>query len=147
MAKKKTFPALFGLFRDGLLPEKLSIVGYARSKMTDDEFSKQVSQAAKPKPKEEKFEETLKAFVALCSYVQCNAYDSVEDMAKLAEHINKNIEKCSIILFSFLLIPVAIDGGNRLFYLALPPSVFVAVGTAIKKAGFGKVEFGYFWRI
>jgi glucose-6-phosphate 1-dehydrogenase len=40
LAKKKTYPSLFALFQRGLLPEAISIVGYARSKMTDESFQK-----------------------------------------------------------------------------------------------------------
>ncbi|PNH06867.1 Glucose-6-phosphate 1-dehydrogenase, chloroplastic [Tetrabaena socialis] len=38
LAKKKIFPALFALYNEGLLPPEFHIFGYARSKMTDEEF-------------------------------------------------------------------------------------------------------------
>lgn len=94
MAKKKTFPALFGLFRDGLLPGDVSFVGYARSEMSNEEFEKKVTQGIKPKPKEENHKETLKDFVSRCSYVQCESYDSEDDMKKLVKHISEKCEKC-----------------------------------------------------
>jgi glucose-6-phosphate 1-dehydrogenase len=31
LAKKKTFPAIFALFQQGLLPKDIKIVGYART--------------------------------------------------------------------------------------------------------------------
>ncbi len=31
LAKKKTFPAIFGLINQGLLPDDLHIIGYART--------------------------------------------------------------------------------------------------------------------
>lgn len=37
LAKKKTFPALFQLYCDGLLPPQINIVGYARSKIDNVE--------------------------------------------------------------------------------------------------------------
>ncbi|MCO5602244.1 hypothetical protein L7F22_056372 [Adiantum nelumboides] len=37
LAKKKTFPALFNLFRQGFLPpDQVQIFGYARSPLTDE---------------------------------------------------------------------------------------------------------------
>lgn len=36
LAKKKTFPALFALFTQGLLPKDVHIVGYARTSEYDD---------------------------------------------------------------------------------------------------------------
>jgi hypothetical protein len=38
LAKKKTFPALMALDRAGLLPKHASIVGYGRSKWSQEEF-------------------------------------------------------------------------------------------------------------
>lgn len=43
LAKKKIFPALFALFYEGLLPPGVQIFGYARSKMTDDEFRNMIN--------------------------------------------------------------------------------------------------------
>lgn len=37
---RQTFPALFALFSQGLLPPNLHIVGYARTKMEPEEFHK-----------------------------------------------------------------------------------------------------------
>ena len=34
LAKKKIYPTLWWLFRDGLLPEKTYFIGYARSDLT-----------------------------------------------------------------------------------------------------------------
>jgi glucose-6-phosphate 1-dehydrogenase len=47
LAKKKTYPALFKLFKNGFLPEKTHIVGYARTKMTHEEYLKRISQYIK----------------------------------------------------------------------------------------------------
>lgn len=44
LAKKKTYPVLFSLFLRGLLPERTIVYGYARSKLDDDDFKKQISQ-------------------------------------------------------------------------------------------------------
>ncbi|KAG5491451.1 hypothetical protein JIQ42_01353 [Leishmania sp. Namibia] len=37
LAKKKTFPALFQLYCDGLLPPEFNIIGYARTNVNDVE--------------------------------------------------------------------------------------------------------------
>lgn len=42
LAKKKIFPALFALYHQGLLPKSIQIVGYARSKSSDDEFREKI---------------------------------------------------------------------------------------------------------
>jgi hypothetical protein len=42
LAKKKIFPALFALYYQGLLPDHVQIVGYARSKATVEEFREKI---------------------------------------------------------------------------------------------------------
>src|SRR5688572_15867557 len=41
LSHRKLLPALYELARQGLLPEKRAIVGYARTEATDDEFREQ----------------------------------------------------------------------------------------------------------
>ena len=43
LAKKKTYPALFGLFKLGFLPNDIHIVGYARTKMDDAQYHKRIT--------------------------------------------------------------------------------------------------------
>ena len=38
LAKKKILPSLFALYYENMLPKNFAVYGYARSKMTDDEF-------------------------------------------------------------------------------------------------------------
>ncbi|HWW45134.1 MAG TPA: glucose-6-phosphate dehydrogenase, partial [Acidimicrobiia bacterium] len=38
LAARKLYPALAGLARDGMLPDRFALVGTARSKMSDDDF-------------------------------------------------------------------------------------------------------------
>ena len=38
LARKKIYPALFALYVEGMLPEYFTIYGYARSKMSNEEF-------------------------------------------------------------------------------------------------------------
>jgi glucose-6-phosphate 1-dehydrogenase len=67
LAFKKTFPALFALFCNGHLPTQFHIVGYARSKFTDQDFKVRISSKFKLNgPKEH---ENIKPFLARCSYV------------------------------------------------------------------------------
>jgi glucose-6-phosphate 1-dehydrogenase len=128
LAKKKTFPALFGLFKDGYLPEDLHIIGYARSKLSDEEFKdRQIGHIKAPKEDataEEKsqHDEKLKKFQEISSYIS-GAYDQddgFQALTKAMEEIEgKRSEKGS--------------GPNRIFYMALPPSVFTVVATNLKK--------------
>lgn len=110
LAKKKIYPTLWWLFRDGLLPHKTFFIGYARSKITMEDITKNTIQYMKVRPGEE---EKLKEFYKLNEYV-CGQYDKTEGFAEL----NKVIQTKG--------------NCNRLFYLALPPSVYEAVTLNIK---------------
>ncbi|RUO96933.1 glucose-6-phosphate dehydrogenase X-linked, partial [Jimgerdemannia flammicorona] len=124
LAKKKTFPALFGLYRNGFFPAKTHIVGYARTKMTPDEYHKRVSQYIKVP---EAFPTQLSEFLAVTSYVE-GQYD---DDASY-QHLNKYLEKIENNS------KIAEGHRNRLFYMALPPSVFIPVAKGIKKNVYSK---------
>ncbi|KAK7061734.1 glucose-6-phosphate 1-dehydrogenase [Favolaschia claudopus] len=105
LAKKKTFPALFALFRQGFLPTDAKIVGYARTKMeTADFHSRAVSYIQNPDNDE-----------AITAYDDGAAYDV------LNEHLEGIEAKYSM------------KERNRLFYFALPPDVFVPVAKNLKE--------------
>ncbi|XP_030829358.1 glucose-6-phosphate 1-dehydrogenase X isoform X3 [Strongylocentrotus purpuratus] len=115
LAKKKIYPTLWWLFKDGLLPKKTTFVGYARSVISIDELRKRATPYMKIKDGEE---EKLNEFFKANRYVKGSYTDAAE-----FEHLNdviKTIEKG--------------QKANRLFYLALPPSVFKDVTAHIKTA-------------
>lgn len=117
LAKKKTYPSLFDLHRNGfLMTERTIICGYARSAKTDEEFKDQILPYLKLGTDEEKQE-----FLDLCIYRR-GAYDSAEDVASAFEDIKVKEAELG-------------QGGkaNRLFYFAIPPTVFVPIGKSIKE--------------
>ncbi|CAH1784384.1 unnamed protein product, partial [Owenia fusiformis] len=113
LAKKKIYPTLWWLYRDGLLPAQTYFVGYARSKLTMEDVRKKCTPWLKVQDDEkEKFE----AFMKLNSYIS-GTYDQAASFMQL----NKEI--------------LRLEGGkaaNRLFYLALPPSVYKSVTLNLK---------------
>jgi glucose-6-phosphate 1-dehydrogenase len=116
LAKKKTFPALFGLFRNKFLPKDIKIVGYARTKMDHEEFLKRVRSYIKVPTKE--IEEQLDSFCNLCTYVS-GQYDQDDSFINLRNHLEE-VEKGH-------------KEQNRVFYMALPPSVFTTVSEQLKR--------------
>ncbi|XP_026531948.1 glucose-6-phosphate 1-dehydrogenase [Notechis scutatus] len=115
LAKKKIYPTIWWLYRDGLLPDDTYVVGYARSQLTVADIRKQSHPYLKASPEEEK---KLDDFFARNSYIS-GKYDDQASFERLNAHLNAlhNGEKA-----------------NRLFYLALPPSVYKEVTTHIQKA-------------
>lgn len=119
LAKIKTYPALFKLFQLGVLPKTTKIIGYARSDLSMEKYHERISTKLNFKDDEEK-----KAFLSLCIYHQ-GKYDVAEDFGKL----NSRLEE--------------IEAGfkntaNRLYYYAIPPTVFAGASKAIKAEAMSK---------
>ncbi|KAH9316316.1 hypothetical protein KI387_024943 [Taxus chinensis] len=112
LAKKKIFPALFALYYEGCLPKHFTIYGYARSKMTDAELRNIISGKLTCRiDKSENCGDKTEEFLQRCFY-HSGQYKSEDDFReldkKLKEHETGRV-------------------ANRLFYLSIPPNVFVDV--------------------
>tara|TARA_B110000208_G_scaffold87582_1_gene110705 strand:- start:588 stop:2045 length:1458 start_codon:yes stop_codon:yes gene_type:complete len=118
LAKKKTYPALLKLYAGGLLPPHCNIVGTARSKYTNEEFRVKLQPYL---AKSGLGSDVIAAFSARLVYQPCG-YTSTEDYATLA------------VMLDGLEHEFADAEAHRMFYLAIPPSVFVAASRSIKSA-------------
>ncbi|XP_039366744.1 glucose-6-phosphate 1-dehydrogenase [Mauremys reevesii] len=118
LAKKKIYPTIWWLFRDGLLPDDTYVVGYARSQLTVADIRKQSQPHFKVEPDEQK---KLEEFFARNSYVS-GTYDHSTSFRQLNAHLDALHNG---------------DKANRLFYLALPPSVYEHVTRHIKECCMG----------
>lgn len=110
LAKKKIFPALFALYYEGCLPKHFTVFGYARSKMTDAELRNMVSKTLTCRiDKRENCGEKMDEFLKRCFY-HSGHYDSEENFSALDKKLKEH------------------EGGrvsNRLFYLSIPPNIFI----------------------
>lgn len=121
LAKKKTFPALFSLHCHGLLPPKTIIAGFARSHLDHDAFLTSISKNFKKGYDAQKAD-----FLKRCFYF-AGQYDSPADWGKF-DVVLKDLEAKS----------GAKNGSNRVFYLAIPPTLFVSVGKGIQPVAMSK---------
>eukprot|EP00105_Crassostrea_gigas_P011810 XP_011427632.1 PREDICTED: glucose-6-phosphate 1-dehydrogenase [Crassostrea gigas] len=110
LAKKKIYPTLWWLYRDGLVPEKTYFIGYARSKMLMEDIRQKALPFMKVKDSEK---QKMEEFFKVNEYI-AGSYDKPDGFAKL----NKAIEEKG--------------SCNRIFYLALPPSVYETVTLNLK---------------
>jgi len=117
LAKKKTFPSLFGLYCNGFLPKNTRIIGYARTKMDREQFTKRATEYIKNKDSPE-IKKKLSEFLQLTTY-HAGQYNEDASWKSLADYV-KQVEGNA-------------DKKNRLFYVALPPSVFLDVATGLRK--------------
>ncbi|KAG0690789.1 Glucose-6-phosphate 1-dehydrogenase [Pichia californica] len=120
LAKKKTFPALFGLYREGQLSTTTKIIGFARSSLTDDDLRSRIKPYLSYDKENNDHIKSLNDFLNICTYHKAS-YDEPQGFKDLESIINK-LDKNNNITES-----------HRIYYLALPPSVFTIVATNLKK--------------
>ncbi|KVI02535.1 glucose-6-phosphate dehydrogenase [Cynara cardunculus var. scolymus] len=138
LAKKKTFPALFHLYRQGFIQSQdVHIFGYARTKISDDDLRARISGYLTPcKGCERTHDEDVTQFLQLIKYVS-GAYDTEEGFRSLDKAISE-----------YELSKNSTEGSSRrLFYLALPPSVYPSVCKMIKSYCMNKSDLGGWTRI
>ncbi|KIK57894.1 hypothetical protein GYMLUDRAFT_228465 [Collybiopsis luxurians FD-317 M1] len=128
LAKKFLYPALFTLYRRGYLPAHTYIVGYARSQIPHDEFIAQVTSNIKDPGNDPDFAAQLESYKTLLSY-QAGSYD---DGAKFDE-LNQYLESLEANFPG--------QERNRIFYLALPSTVFVDVSKNFKEHVYSQTGF------
>ncbi|KAK9075519.1 hypothetical protein SSX86_003843 [Deinandra increscens subsp. villosa] len=110
LAKKKIFPALFALFYEDCLPRNFIIFGYARTLMTDEELREIISRTLTCRiDKRENCGDKMEEFLQRCFY-HSGQYNSKEDFAGLNNELKQKEDGKS---------------SNRLFYLSIPPDIFV----------------------
>ncbi|CAF0985808.1 unnamed protein product [Rotaria sordida] len=119
LTKKKIYPTLWWLYRDGFLPECIRFIGYIRSQIT---IEKTFENAAKYMKENEC--EIYEKFVQLNTNI-AGLYDNRQDF----EHLNVEANKLS-----------QEDSAHRIFYLALPPSIYKSVTELINLASSNKLS-------
>jgi glucose-6-phosphate 1-dehydrogenase len=114
LARRKLIPALFELCCYESLARRFAIVGFARSKMTDDGFRDAMTEAVRKfsetKPVDE---ERLRLFARSFAYVS-GEYNQPEAFERLRQRLEEIDAQHHL-------------DGNRLYYLATPPDVYPAV--------------------
>ena len=119
LARRKIFPALFALHCQGFLPAGCRIFGFARSAFTHAEFRERITEhlTCRYVPGES-CADRMAEFLAQCFYAQGN-YDNADAFVDLHRLMRER------------------EGGDadRVFYLAVPPSVFLDVAHSLGRAG------------
>ncbi|MFQ5682389.1 MAG: glucose-6-phosphate dehydrogenase [Candidatus Binatia bacterium] len=125
LARRKLIPALYDLAAANCLAPRFAILGFARTAIPDDEFRKVCGEAAREisdigpviQEKWNLFAQSLSYFVG--------DYNDPESYKKLAVELDKLDRERGLM-------------GNRLFYLATPPAVYLQVVEQLGRAGLVK---------
>ena len=122
LTERKLIPALFNLYLNKGLPERLQIVGCGRTKLDDQQFRKKMENAlmaldGKNRSKWLLFKDTIHYFSV--------DYDNLDSFIALAEFL-RNLDQQHQ------------TQGNRIFYLALPPSLYQTIAQTIGQTGLAR---------
>jgi glucose-6-phosphate 1-dehydrogenase len=119
LTNKKLMPALYALMLRRLLPPRFAIVGVARREGDDDSFRAEMKEAVQKHARDEFREDVWNELAASMHYVATDfADEGGED--SLAELLTKLDAEQSL-------------GGNRVYYLAVPPPAFPTIVEALGK--------------
>ena len=129
LAQRKLVPALFNLRRQGRLPEKLRILGFARSPHSDGKFrelmwkgSRELGDLAVHRDEWEQFAQDL--------YYVSGDLRKTEDQLRLRERLEE--------------LEGSVRPANRLFYLSIAPQLYEAALQGLEASGLAEEEAG--WR-
>lgn len=122
LARRKLFPAIYSLYREGKLAEDFAVIGVARRPRSQEEFRDDVHRSIQEFCRY-KVEDAAKwtQFAEHFSYksLDINNIDGYHELRDLTESVESRFG-----------IP-----GNRLFYLALAPELFGSVSFNLQKGG------------
>lgn len=132
LTKRKLFPALFNLAKDGHLPENFAIVGVGRQEMLSEDFRDQMVRNLKDFAGENGDEKKAKWFCSRTYYTGGDFDDDKKLFSDIKDLLRDVCAKHKI-------------PENFFFYMAIPPDLFANVAQKVVKNGLGKEENGN-WR-
>jgi len=132
LTRRKLVPAVYSLFREGLLPEGFRLLGFARREKSDEAFRAELREGVAEFARVGLGDEAAWAdFAARLHYLQ-GGYDEAASFGALAARIDE----------------LAAGAPRRvLFYLATPPAGFEPVVEQLREAGLARADDGGWARL
>ncbi len=130
LARRKIFPALFSLFCQDLLPPDTRIYGFARTAMSCDDFRLAITEnlTCRYTP-ESNCAQMQQSFLERCHYVS-GQYGDVQSYLSLYEQMYTQEQSRT---------------ANRIYYFAIPPSVFMKTANALADTNLINKDRGESW--
>jgi glucose-6-phosphate 1-dehydrogenase len=128
LAKRKLIPSLYRLYRHGMLPEQFFVLGSSRAALDDNRFRAEMRDAVKEAVAT--FEEDQWSAFSERLYYSSFQYDDAKAYRKDLRDRLPALEQRHR------------TRGNRIFYLAVPPTVFPDVIENLGAAGLSREEIG-----
>jgi len=121
LMRRKLVPALYNLLVDDLLPERFAIVAVARKEVDRNELLARLRDSAERYSRRAIDDEAWARLAGAISTVAADA-GAADGLAPLREHLARVDKEFGI-------------EGNRLFYLAVPPSAYAGIVGGLGEAG------------
>jgi glucose-6-phosphate 1-dehydrogenase len=121
LAKRKLFPALYNLMKDGLLPDQFRVIAIDRRNRGANAYREYIDHDARPFIDKDLSETLWLELLQRIHYFNGDfeQADTYTRMATLLDELEKNHQ----------------TGGNCLFYLATPPDFFGVIALQLQAAG------------
>jgi len=130
LTKRLLMPAFYNLVCDGLLPDKFAIIGMAMDSLTTEAFRDKMSADIKQFSTRAQFEQEPWDWLCSRLYYTPGRFDDDSAFSRLRQLLGKLQSQYS-------------SGGNVLFYMATPPSVFGLISDKLEKAGLNDTATGW----
>jgi glucose-6-phosphate 1-dehydrogenase len=131
LTARKLMPALYNLARERLLPGGYSVVGFARRDWSDDHFRATMKDAVAKHSRDPLREDLWESFARRLHYVS-GTFDDASAYRRLAERLERQDAAHGA-------------AGNRLFYLATPPTSYSEIARQLGAAGLSRGGRGGGW--
>jgi glucose-6-phosphate 1-dehydrogenase len=122
LTERKLAPALYNLMLGGFLPPEFTVVGFARRELTDEEFRAHLLEGVNRFSRNRPAKPSLWESFARGIEYQRGDLDDPAAYAELAKRLDRIDRDRG-------------TGGNRLFYLAVPPSLYPEIVNQLERAG------------
>ena len=133
LTKRKLIPAVFKLKRHNLLPEKFAIIGTGRIKLSDEDFRKKMLDTLNEFSDDNDLKKSdAEEFVSSIYFTVMNFADD-SDYPGLKKKLTELEKKYG-------------TGGNVIFYLATPPSLYGVIPLDLAKHGMNDQSNGKGWK-
>ncbi len=130
LTARKLIPAVFNLFKGNLLPDSFVVLGTGRSNYSNEEFQAKVVHNNPHLKKDGISDERLQEFAHMMEYISVDTSKS-EAFQELKDRLTDIGTQRGI-------------GGNCMFYLSTPPSLYGPISKGLAGVGYNKEDDG--WR-
>ena len=121
LTHRLVIPALYNLAESGLLPEQFCLVGIVRKQMSEDDLRQSLMEGLKKHATRPVKTEIAAKVLNCLTCVEADPSDpsSFDTLSKACEKLETRTGTC----------------GNRLFYLAVPPTAFAPIAEQLGRVG------------